>query len=50
MKVALLVGGDFHTHFRVSLAVLSLRKTEVYSEKSTSNYALLTTFAGSKRP
>ena len=23
MKVALLVGGDFHAHFRVSLAVLS---------------------------
>ena len=32
MKVAFLVGGDFHAHFRVSLAVLSLRKTEVYSE------------------
>ena len=33
MKVAFLAGGDFHVaHCRISLAVLSLRKTKVYSE------------------
>ena len=32
MKVAFLVGGDFHAHSRLLLAVLSLRKTKVYSE------------------
>ena len=32
MKAAFLVGGDFHAQSRVSLAVLSLRKTKVYSE------------------
>ena len=32
MKVAFLVGGDFHAHSLVSLAVLSLRKTDVFSE------------------
>ena len=33
MKVAFLAGSDFHAaHCRISLAVLSLRKTKVYSE------------------
>ena len=32
MKIAFLVGGDFHAHSLVSLAVLSLRKTDVFSE------------------